>query len=626
MATDILVSPIVDLLLGKLGPLAYQQVSLMYGVEKDLEKLRTTLTTIKNGLLDAEKQQLHSRQVGDWLEKLKDVCYDAEDVFDEFQAEALRRQVLAERGSIPKKVSNALSWPKSLAFRFNIGHKIKEIRERLDEIAKNQTNFGFKNIVENRINYIPRQRETHSFVVPSEIIGRQKEKEEVIKLLMDSPDDKNVSVIPIVGIAGLGKTALAKLVYNDNRIDECFKLKLWICVSNDFVEKKITIDIIKSATGQKHNDTSLDQLQKEIRDILDGKKYLLVMDDVWNDDVNKWNEFKNLLLGGENGSKILVTTRSSRVASIMGTMKGASARTGYQIKDLSYGSIVFLPKKLGNLRHLRYLNLANNGKIKKVPNSICKLQSLQTLSLVRCEELQELPRDMRYLISLRLLEFTTNQKFLPHNGIGCLDSLRTLSIYSCMNLEYLVEDISNLKVLRTLVIGSCPNLVSLPNSIKRLSSLEELYLQDCEKLNLDWGMGMEEEDTHQDLNGTRPHLRLLVLSKLPKLVELPQWLLRCSANTLQLLRIQKCPNLLALPDSLQILKQLRVWDCPKVASLPQDMHCLTTLEKIEIEGCPTLSESNFQERHAPWYFLSKLNQTSDAAVIDVQQNCTVELD
>ncbi|TXG70357.1 hypothetical protein EZV62_005292 [Acer yangbiense] len=382
MAAEALVSPIVDLLLGKLGSLAYQQVCLIYGVKNDLKKLQRTLTTIKAVLLDAEEQQLHNRQVRVWLEELKDVCYDAEDVFDEFQAEALRRHVLAERGSIPKKVCNALSWSKSLAFRFNIGHKIKEIRE----------------------------------------------------------------------------------------------------------------------------------------------------------------------------------------------------------------SIVLVPKKLGNLRHLRYLNLAHNGKIKKLPNSIYKLQSLQTLRFEECTELQELPRDIRYLISLRCLELTTNQKFLPHNGIERLNSLRSLSVGSCINLKHLVKDIGNLKALRTLAIGNCPNLVSLPCSIKCLSSLEDLYIWDCEKLNLDWGMGMEEEDTHQDLNGTRPHLRELGLSELPKLVELPQWLLRCSVNTLRRLRIEKCPNLLALPDSLQNLRSLQVSFCPKVASLPQDMHVLTTLEKIEIGGCPTLSE------------------------------------
>ncbi|KAK2645513.1 hypothetical protein Ddye_020708 [Dipteronia dyeriana] len=268
--------------------------------------------------------------------------------------------------------------------------------------------------------------------------------------------------------------------------------------------------------------------------------------------------------------------------------------------DLSYCSIVLVPKKLGNLRHLRFLDLRGNDEIKKLPSSICKLQSLQTLMLEECEELHELPRDIRFLISLRYLSFTTNQKFLPHNRIERLNSLRTLFIDSCINLEYLIEDIGDLKALRILSINNCPNLVSLPSSIKRLSSLEDLWLQDCEKINLDWGIGTEEEGTHQDLNSARPHLRVLVLEKLPKLVMLPQWLLQCSANTLQWLVIKGCPNLLALPDSLQNLKSLRVRHCPKVASLPQDMHGLTTLEKIEIEGCPTLSERCQQGSGEDW--------------------------
>ncbi|TXG70362.1 hypothetical protein EZV62_005297 [Acer yangbiense] len=105
--------------------------------------------------------------------------------------------------------------------------------------------------------------------------------------------------------------------------------------------------------------------------------------------------------------------------------------------------------------------------MKKLPNSICKLQSLQTLSLEGCKELQELPRD----------------------------------ISSWRNLEYIFEDIGGLKALHTMMIVECPSLLSLPHGVKNLSSLENLCLWKCEKLNLNQRMEMEEIK-----DSTRPQL------------------------------------------------------------------------------------------------------------------------
>ncbi|KAL5830555.1 hypothetical protein ACOSQ3_020023 [Xanthoceras sorbifolium] len=98
-----IVSPIAGFLLGKLGSLAHQEVCLMWGVETDLLKLERTLTIINAVLLDAEQQQLHNNEVRVWLEELKDVCYDAEDVLDEFEIQALRRQVMLNCRSITQK-------------------------------------------------------------------------------------------------------------------------------------------------------------------------------------------------------------------------------------------------------------------------------------------------------------------------------------------------------------------------------------------------------------------------------------------------------------------------------------------------------------------------------------------
>ncbi|KAH7571156.1 hypothetical protein JRO89_XS05G0261200 [Xanthoceras sorbifolium] len=337
--TEAIVSPIAELLLGKLGSLAYQEVCLIWGVKPDLLKLERTLKTIKAVLLDAEQQQLHNHQLRVWLEELKDVCYDAEDVLDEFEIEALSRQVMVNRGSITQKVCIYLSWPESVAFRFTIGRKIKEIRERLDEITADKAKFHLTDRVDNRS--VRREREmTHSFVSHSEIIGRDKEKKDIIKLLVQSGDeDQNISVIPIVGMGGLGKTALMKSVYNNERIDQHFDLKRWVCVSEEFIERQLMISIIKSVTSQNLNEMDIDQLQEILRDTLAGKRYLLVMDDVWNENVQKWVEFKMLLLGGASGSKIVVTTCRKRVASIMSTTRDGN---GYNLKGLSFESCLLL--------------------------------------------------------------------------------------------------------------------------------------------------------------------------------------------------------------------------------------------------------------------------------------------
>ncbi|KAJ7976786.1 NBS-LRR disease resistance protein [Quillaja saponaria] len=138
---------------------------------------------------------------------------------------------------------------------------------------------------------------THAFVNTSDVIGRDVDKEKIIEHLLMHPGDGEhytsiVSVIPIVGIGGVGKTTVAKLVFNDKRVDKHFQLRIWVCVSEDFDVKQLMIKIIK---------------------------FLIVLDDEWNEDLAKWIELRDLLRSGAEGSKILVTTRSNSIASMMGT-------------------------------------------------------------------------------------------------------------------------------------------------------------------------------------------------------------------------------------------------------------------------------------------------------------------
>uniref|UniRef100_A0A5B7AAH7 Putative disease resistance protein RGA1 n=1 Tax=Davidia involucrata TaxID=16924 RepID=A0A5B7AAH7_DAVIN len=313
--------------LRKIAALSVNEIVLAWGVESELSRLENTVSAIRSVLLDADEQRLKKQQVNDWLEKLNDVLYDVDDLLDDIATEALRWKVEIGQ-SKRKEVGNFFSRSNPLAFRFTMSHKIKKIRERLDDIDADRRSFHFvEQVIDTQV--ANRVRETHSFVCASDVIGRVGDKVKIVELLLrlDCPED--ISVVPIVGLGGLGKTTLAKLVYNDERVVGKFEARMWVCVSEDFELKKVTEKIIKSANCASNVQLDLDQLQTCLRRHLNSKKFLLVLDDVWNEDPKKWKDLRELLSGGAKGSKILVTTRSGTVASIMGTIPP------YNLKGLS---------------------------------------------------------------------------------------------------------------------------------------------------------------------------------------------------------------------------------------------------------------------------------------------------
>ncbi|GAB4851711.1 hypothetical protein Ancab_031115 [Ancistrocladus abbreviatus] len=165
--------------------------------------------------------------------------------------------------------------------------------------------------------------ETYSFVNKERVVGREKAQREVIDIVLrlSRGSSPGLSVLPIVGMGGIGKTTLAKLVLrvlNDTQIGEQFERKLWACSSKKYELKTIIEDIIKSAgTPESELCSGIEELQKQLCTILQGSRFFLVLDNMWIEDWNQWNKLKDLLESrAAEGSVVLVTTRSAKVASM----------------------------------------------------------------------------------------------------------------------------------------------------------------------------------------------------------------------------------------------------------------------------------------------------------------------
>ncbi|KAJ6370862.1 hypothetical protein OIU77_001383 [Salix suchowensis] len=311
---EAIVSALVSEITRILSSSILRERGLAESLETDLENLERSLRTTQAVLQDAEVKQWKNKAIKVWLGHLKDAAYDGDDLLDEFAIEAQWHQQPRDFKNRVRSLFSINHNP--LVFRQRMVHKLKSVREKLDAISMERQEFRLEEAVEIEAESSD-WRQTWSWVNESEVYGRGREKEYVINMLLTSSDD--LSIHAICGMGGLGKTTIAQLVYNDGRIEGHFDLRIWVCVSVDFSIRRLITAIIESIQRTSPNFQQLDALLRCLQETLGGKKFLLILDDVWEDDHDDWSKLKDALSCGARGSAVIVTTRLRNVAENVAT-------------------------------------------------------------------------------------------------------------------------------------------------------------------------------------------------------------------------------------------------------------------------------------------------------------------
>jgi Leucine-rich repeat (LRR) protein len=370
---DAVLSALATSIMGNLNSSFLRELGLAGSLETEREKLYRTIRTIRAVLQDAEEKQWTSEAIKVWLRDLKDAVYDADDLLSDFANEAQPHQ---QRRDLKNRVRSFFSINYNpLVFRRRMVHKLKSVREKLDAIAMERQKFHLREgAVEIEASSFA-WRQTGSLVNESGIYGRRKEKEDLINMLLTSSDD--FSVYAICGMGGLGKTTLAQLVYNDGRIEEHFDLRVWVCVSVDFSIQKLTSAIIESIERASPNIQQLDTLLRRLQEKLGGKKFLLILDDVWEDDHGNWSKLKDALSCGAKGSAVIVTTRLGTAADKMATTPVQHLATlSAEDSLLLFEQLAFGMRSAEAHGRLKEIGVAIVNKCGRVPLAIRALGSL----------------------------------------------------------------------------------------------------------------------------------------------------------------------------------------------------------------------------------------------------------
>ncbi|KAL2337277.1 hypothetical protein Fmac_011723 [Flemingia macrophylla] len=299
-----------------------EEIILLRGIHKDFSDIRDELESIQTFLKDADIRAADEadadNEIRTWVKQVREASFRIEDVIEEYHRliHAVQVQPLG-CGALISKITSLIT---TLNSRHQIATEIREIKLSLSVIKERSERYKFQVSQETSSRSQDRWHDPRIgslFIEETEIVGFEFPRDEMVGWLLKGK--KEPTVISVVGMGGLGKTTLAKHVFDSETVKSYFDCRACITVSQTYTVRGLLIDMITQFCRQTNeplpqmlHEMDEKSLISELRRYLEHKKYLIFFDDVWREDF--CNEVEFVMPKNNKSSRVIITTRMMHVA------------------------------------------------------------------------------------------------------------------------------------------------------------------------------------------------------------------------------------------------------------------------------------------------------------------------